>query len=192
MLRVAPQVVCPGYRPVILGQRKGANVAQERVGRCPGPVRLMPGLLCAPQIRQRVGHGIRDLELRLIGGNLVDDVPVGGSQGGQCAVPALIDVRRVALVHEALPRELIRQHKVLLGRPDLGAERGDEPVAQIGAFQDQRQLLIDRTVERLNRVDPEKGNAEDQHEEQGHAAKDPAPQTSHDLHCPPARRTSPS
>ena len=87
-----------------LRQCESTHVTQKRVGRRPGMIRLATRLIGPPQVGQRMRQGIVDLDLGLIGGDLVDDVAVGRGERTQDSVAALIDVGRITFVQKAFPR----------------------------------------------------------------------------------------
>jgi hypothetical protein len=137
-------------------------------------------------------RGVSDLDLRLVGGDLVDDVAIGCGQRLHDTVPALVGVGRIAVFGEALAQHLRRPGEVLLGRSNLVAERRDQAIAQIGALQHLGELLVHGAVERSDRVHPEQRDGKDQQDQQGHAADDAAAKAAQRLHWPPASRTAPS
>src|SRR5215207_225657 len=192
MSGVAPKITGACHRAVGLCQRQRANVAEERVCGGTRTVRFPTSVLHPAQIGQRMGHGIRHLQLRLVGGDLVDDIAIRCSERAEGSVPALITVGRITFIDEAPPGYIRGYHEILLSSPNLRAQRCDQTIAQVGALQQQRELLVDRAVQRVNRIHAQQGDPEDERQEQGHAPDDPAPETSQYLHWRLASRTSPS
>jgi hypothetical protein len=187
-----PKLTGAHHRAIGLGQRQCTNIAQQRIRGSPGVVRQPASFLNASQVRERVCLCIGDLELGLVGGDLVDDVAVGGGERLEGAIAALVYIRRVSLIDEAAPGGLRGNHQVLFSRADFGTERGYQPVAQIGALQQEREFLVDRAIEGPNGVHSQQGDDEHQRQQERHPSDHPTPEAAQHPQCPPARRTTPS
>ena len=144
-------------RRACLGQAERPHVAQQRVGRGAGAVGHAPAFLGPPQIVQGVRHPVGDFDLGLVGGDLVDDVAVGRRERAERPVAPLEGVGRVAVLDRGLAQPEVGADQVLLGRADLGRDRRDEAVAEVAALEQERDLLVDRVVERSDRVDARAG-----------------------------------
>ena len=131
-----------------LGQRKRPHVAQQGIGGAAGQVGVAPRLLRALEIGEGVRHRVRHLDPGLVVGDLVDDVAVGGGEGGEPTVAALHRVGGVALLQNLEPQPVAGADQVLLRGADLRSDRSHQPVAEVGAPHQQGQLSLHRLVQR--------------------------------------------
>jgi hypothetical protein len=175
LLRLAAQVGGAGHRARSLRQRECAHVPKQRVGGRAGQLGVAVGLVRTVEVGHGMGHGVRDLDLRLVLGDLVDDVVVGRGERAEAAIAPLERIGRVALFQHLQANLTAGAQQVLLGGADLGGHRGGEPAAQLGALHQHPELPRHRLIERTDRVHTQQGDHEDQADEQGHAADDAAP-----------------
>ncbi len=166
------------HRAVVLRQHEGADVAQQRVRRRPGPVCPPARLLRPIQFRERVRERVGDLDLRLVRLDFVDDVPVRCRERPEAAVPALVAVRRIALFQHLQLERGRRTNHVLLRRAHLAGDGADEARAERLALEEQRQLLLHRLVERVHRLESEEEDQEDQAQQKHGAGQNTAAEAS--------------